>query len=168
MPTHSQTAVQTCPTPKRSSIDNRIQGGWLRVLGLASNSLTCDWPSMPEDQEMTRQLCEVYLQQVDPVIKILHRPSVKKWMILGQQYLSSVPGDVAVDALGFSVRFAAAASLTEDQCRARFCTSRCRLVADARAACESALDKSGLLASPSVTALQAFVLYLVSPLVVVN
>lgn len=123
---------------------------------------------MPEEKEMTRQLCQVYLQQVDPIMKILHRPSVERWMILGQRYLSFVPGDLAVGALGFSVRFAAAASLTEDQCRARFCTSRSDLVADARTACESALGRSGFLASPSVTALQAFVLYLVSLSIVVN
>ncbi|GIC86107.1 Zn(II)2Cys6 domain-containing transcription factor nscR [Aspergillus udagawae] len=143
---------------------SKMDDGGFRVLGLnGGNDLTLTWTPVLEDKEMTRQLCQVYLQQVDPIIKILHRPSVEKWLLHGEQYLDYPETHVAVDALRSAICYVAAVSLTDDQCWALFQRSRCSgIVADSRRACEAALDRSGLLASPSITGLQAFVLYLIA------
>ncbi|GFF87441.1 hypothetical protein IFM60648_08047 [Aspergillus lentulus] len=141
----------------------KMDDGGFRFLGLSGNNLTQTWTPVLEDKEMTRQLCQIYLQQVDPIIKILHRPSVEKWMLHGEQYLDYPERHVAVDALSSAICYAAVASLTDDQCRAMFQRSRSSGIAeDSRRACEAALERSGLLASPCITGLQAFVLYLIA------
>ncbi|GIK07699.1 hypothetical protein Aspvir_003366 [Aspergillus viridinutans] len=142
---------------------SKMDDGGLRFLGLSGNNLTLTWTPVLEDKEMTRQLCQIYLQQVDPIIKILHRPTVEKWMLHGERYLDYPERHVAVDALSSAICYAAAASLTDDQCSAMFQRSRFSgIVEDSRRACEAALERSGLLASPSITGLQAFVLYLIA------
>ncbi|RHZ47435.1 Zn(II)2Cys6 domain-containing transcription factor nscR, partial [Aspergillus thermomutatus] len=156
---HTKADSHSPPTPNASKMD----GGGLRVLGLSGNNPALAWTPLLEDKEMTRQLCQVYLQQVDPIIKILHRPSVEKWIMQGERYLGFPERHVAVDALGSAICYAAAASLTDDQCPAHFQSSKSSgIVADCRRACEAALERSGLLASPSITVLQAFVLYLIA------
>ncbi|EAW20702.1 Zn(II)2Cys6 domain-containing transcription factor nscR [Aspergillus fischeri NRRL 181] len=142
---------------------SKIGDGGLRFLGLSGNNPTLTWTPVLEDKEMTRQLCQIYLQQVDPIIKILHRPTVEKWMLHGERYLDYPERHVAVDALRSAICYAAAASLTDDQCSAIFQRSRSSgIVEDSRRACEAALERSGLLVSPSITGLQAFVLYLIA------
>ncbi|KAL2866118.1 Zn(II)2Cys6 domain-containing transcription factor nscR [Aspergillus lucknowensis] len=146
---------------ERPSTSTSESSGGLRVLGLGGTFAPA-WTPALADNETARQLCQVYLEQVDPIIKILHRPSVEKWMLQGERYLGFPDSHVAVDALRSAVRYAAAASLTQSQCWARFNISKSSLVADSRRVCEAALDKSKLLCSPSITALQAFVLYLIA------
>lgn len=137
--------------------------GGLRVLGLSGPSnLEIGWASIIEDKETTTQLCQVYLLNVDPVIKILHRPSVERWMLQGERYLGFPERHAAVESLGSAICYVAATSLTETQSWARFHATKSSIVARARRACEAALEKSSPLVSPEVTTLQAFVLYLVS------
>ncbi|EFR03598.1 C6 zinc finger domain-containing protein [Nannizzia gypsea CBS 118893] len=137
--------------------------GSLRVLGLSGPSgLDVGWTSIIKDKDISIQLCQVYLLNVDPVIKILHRPSVERWMLQGERYLGFSERHSAVDALGAAICYAAATSLTETQSWARFHATKSSIVSRARRACEAALEKSNLLVSPEVTTLQAFVLYLVA------
>ncbi|KAA8646854.1 Zn(II)2Cys6 domain-containing transcription factor nscR [Aspergillus tanneri] len=159
--TAEQTEAEGPPILNTLKMD-MSNGSELRVLGLSANNLALDWTPWFEDKDISRQLCQVYLEQVDPVIKILHRPSVEKWMIQGERYLGFPERHVAVDALGSAISYAAAASLTENQCWARFHMGKSGIMADSRRACEAALERSGLLASPNITVLQAFVLYLIA------
>lgn len=119
-------------------------------------SVTAD-PQIP-----TRQLCQVYLNQFDPIIKILHRPSLAKHMLEGQRYLDYEPGHSSVQALTFAVCFAAACSLTEEQCRTLLQTPKAPLVERTKQACEAALSHADVLSTQDMTVLQAFVLLLVS------
>lgn len=110
---------------------------------------------------VARQLCEVYLQQVDPVIKILHRPSLNRWMVQGEPYLAYADGHPSVEALGSAVCYSAISSMTENQCSVMFHASKADLLAESRVACETAIGRAGLLTSRDITVLQAFILYLV-------
>ena len=113
---------------------------------------------------LSGQLCYIYLQQVDPMVKILHRPSISKLMIHGRQYLGYPVGHLSVQAIRFSACYAAASSLTENQCQNMFQIKKSSLVAECRRVCEAAIENSGLLTTRDITVLQAFVLYLVSAL----
>lgn len=41
-----------------------------------------------------QQLCHIYIEQVDPIIKILHRPSLEAFMLNGKPYLGYEPGHI--------------------------------------------------------------------------
>lgn len=107
------------------------------------------------------KLCEIYVRQVDPIIKILHKPTLIKWMINGDSYLGYPVQHTSTGALGAAVCYAAANSMSDDQCLTMFNICKSSIVACCQKACESALEKSGLLITRDITVLQAFVLYLV-------
>lgn len=143
--------------------------GCMRVLGLCSSnsrsSIPQDIPLGPvaifRDKAAAGELCRVYLRQVDPIIKILHRPTLSRWMLQGEEYLAHLDSYASAEALSSAVCYSAACSITENQCSTLFHTSKAILVADCRSACEAALEKSCLLSTKDITVLQAFVLYLV-------
>jgi hypothetical protein len=123
---------------------------------------------MSHNKVAAGQLCQVYLQQVDPVIKILHRPSLSKWMLQGEGYLGYPEGHASVEALNSAVCYSAASSMAENQCRSMFHISKSSIVEDCRRVCEVALERSGVLATRDMTVLQAFVLYLVRAHLIFN
>ncbi|KIM96896.1 hypothetical protein OIDMADRAFT_65474, partial [Oidiodendron maius Zn] len=134
------------------------------VLGLGA---LCDTPLIPNHftprvSVSVSQMCLVYLRQVDPVIKILHRPSLQGWLVRGEGYLGYPSGHASVDALSAAVCYSAASSMTENQCHASFHTNKSTVVADYRKACEAAMQRADLLATRDITVLQAFVLYLIA------
>lgn len=147
------------PTSHHNPDDDGIQ-----VLGLLGSNLTSPKPLRIslENPAIASKLCEIYLQQVDPIIKILHRPSLSKWLILQGQYLAYAKGNPATEALGAAVCFAAISSMTENQCSIVFHAKKADLVIESRATCETAIGRAGLLSTRDITVLQAFVLYLVA------
>jgi hypothetical protein len=115
------------------------------------------------DSVVTTQLSRIYLQQVDPIIKILHRPSLEKLLLHEGLYLGYPNGHSAVSALTCAVAYSAACSMTENQCRSILHVEKGVLISACRKSCECAIEKAGLLTTRDMTVLQAFVLYLVSP-----
>lgn len=137
----------------------------LNLLGLNS-CLGINTPSNPVlpfgDRSIMSQVCCVYLRNVDPVIKILHRPSLSKWLMDGQKYLGYPEDHSSVQALEAAVCYAAANTLSEAQCQAMCHTSKSTIVSTYRRQCEVALERAGLLSTRCRIILQSFVLYLVS------
>jgi hypothetical protein len=143
-----------------SSTNNGLTA--FRLLGI-DNSLSPSFISLPRDRLAASKLCQVYLQNVDPIIKILHRPSLSKWMLEGATtYLGSSEDDYAVRALESAVFYTATNTMTESQCHSAFQKSKSSLMAMRRKMCEDAIENAGLLTTRDITVLQAFILYLVS------
>lgn len=109
-----------------------------------------------------KRICPVYLAQVDPIIKILHRPSIERWLIHGEQYLHYTGRHASTEALSAAICYAAVSSLTEQQSQAMLQTDKAQLVDSLCKACEATLYRAGLTSTRDITVLQAFVLYLVS------
>lgn len=107
------------------------------------------------------QLCQVYIDNVDPIIRILHRPSLSMWMMHGERYPDYPEGHSTPEVLGAAVCYSASASMTDESCQAILKVDKSRLVKACRTDCETAISKSALLTSRDITVLQAFVLYLV-------
>lgn len=106
-------------------------------------------------------LCNVYLDQVDRIIKVLHRPSLKNHLLDGNSYSSSRSSITAENALDAAVFHAAVASMTDRQCQSLFHCSRATVLPEYQKACEMSLERADLTRTRDVTVLQAFVLYLV-------
>ncbi|KIM93457.1 hypothetical protein OIDMADRAFT_63348, partial [Oidiodendron maius Zn] len=126
-------------------------------------SISCTSPSLSnrDISIVLGRLCQVYLHQVDPVFKILHRPSLRKLLQHDSTYLGYPEGHASVIALSSAICYVATCSLSETQCRDMFQTSKAAVVAQYRRACETALDRADILVTGDITVLQAFVLYLV-------
>ncbi|KPM46534.1 hypothetical protein AK830_g119 [Neonectria ditissima] len=146
------------PTPGTNAED--VDGG-MRILGLWSPREPLSALPLGRDKMVWRKLCQIYLKHVDPIIKLIHRPSLSKWM-QGGQYLGYPDSHPSIAALRSSIAYSAAYSLTESQCQTMFNMTKPTVVADCRQACEAALGASGLLSTNDITVLQAFVMYLAS------
>ena len=137
--------------------------GTLRLLDI-DNLLSSASTALPRDRDAASKLCQIYLQNVDPIIKILHRPSLSKCMLEGSPYPGASQDDHSDQALECAVCYAAANTMSEAQCQEAFKSSKASVVTMYRKMCEGAIERTGLLTTRNMIVLQAFVLYLVSAL----
>lgn len=140
------------------------------VLGLgyrtteSSQMSTTTSSTHPIDRpDLVAHLCHVYNLQVDPIVKILHKPTLNAFLIESQGFLDYDMGDSSPAALRAAVCYAAVVSMTEEQCKATFSSPKLKVLPGFQDACDVALNRAGLLTTTDITVLQAFVLYLVSP-----
>jgi len=104
-------------------------------------------------------LWEVFKDNVDPVVRILHRPTATKILMNAS---SNVDGlSKPAEALLFAIYFASVISLDDQQCMELLKDSRHALVNRFRFAAEQALARAGFLSSSSLMVLQAFVFFLI-------
>jgi hypothetical protein len=111
-----------------------------------------------------RILVEIFLHQVDPVLKILHRPSLCAYLLEGKPYLDYARGDPIPAALASAVFYMASSTLAEDQCLALLAETKEKVLTTYKNETKAALARVDFLVTNDVTVLQAFVLSLVSPM----
>ncbi|KAL4954141.1 fungal-specific transcription factor domain-containing protein [Aspergillus filifer] len=105
-------------------------------------------------------LWQNYLENVDPVIKIFHTPSVQKLVMRAVHGRDSL--DLASECLLFAIYYATVASMSPSSCREGLKTDRGTLVKQYRTAVEYLLSHLDLRGSTSMTVLQAFTIYLIT------
>ncbi|KAK2615975.1 hypothetical protein N8I77_002696 [Diaporthe amygdali] len=113
----------------------------------------------PEQVQILR-LWQIYLENIDPLLKVTHTPTLQARII-------SAVGDLAsicptLESLMFSVYCVAIMSLTDEQCRSFFASPRKELLVCYQSACQQSLLNCGALRSGNVESLTALYLYLVS------
>lgn len=108
------------------------------------------------------QLCwYIYVDNVDPIIRILHKPSMLSILAEAQkQPLSSL--DAPLRARLLAICFAAIQSLEPHRCLALFGESVQRMTAKSHRAVLTVLSQAGLMETHDICVLQAFTLFLVS------
>ena len=104
---------------------------------------------------------DIYLNNVDPVFKILHAPSLRRYLQEGTAELDCSPGSRGLKALKFSIRFASILSMTDDECRHLIGEDNVVLMAKYRAGTEQALAKADSVNTSEMSTLQAMTIYLV-------
>ncbi|KAL1901036.1 hypothetical protein Sste5346_002102 [Sporothrix stenoceras] len=102
---------------------------------------------------------QVYQENVDPVVKILHIPTTSKVIRDARTNLDNI--SPAAEALMFAIYYAAVNSLEESEIQTNFMAEKNVLVNKYRFALEQALAKANFLISSDLVTLQAFVLLLV-------
>ncbi|KAL9013317.1 MAG: hypothetical protein Q9173_001989 [Seirophora scorigena] len=107
--------------------------------------------------------CNVFLHNVDPVFKVLHAPSLRRYMQEGSPTLDCSPGNRGLEALKMAICYAAAVSMTDAECRHQLGETRTMLVATYRAGTERALGRADFLNSMELSTLQALTIYLARP-----
>lgn len=106
-------------------------------------------------------LWSIYVLNVDPINRILHKPTLRTFLSGAKDNLDSMPGGSKMQALMFAIYFAAITSLTPDECIIQFGQHRQDLLTRYRYGTEQALVQARLLTSSEIVTLQALVIYLV-------
>ena len=105
-------------------------------------------------------LWQVFKDNVDPLVKVLHRPSTEKILRKASSAVSST--SKSEQALLFAIYLAAVNSVDGAQCQSVLKEPKEDLIRNFRFATEQSLVQAGLLTTSSLMTLQAFVLYLTS------
>ena len=128
---------------------------------LFAPSITSEHPGKPTPHQLYT-LCEVYLANVDPVFKVLHAPSLRRYLQEGAAELDCSLGPKGLEAVKFAVCYSATVSMTVEECRHKLGVEKSFLMARFRAGTESAMAKADLVNTEEMSTLQALTIYLVS------
>ncbi|XXH06184.1 hypothetical protein Hte_012630 [Hypoxylon texense] len=102
---------------------------------------------------------QVYQENVDPLVKILHVPSMNKTI----RELRSNMNDISpgLEALMFAIYYASITSMEEEEVKVNFGADKGQLINKYRFATEQALAKANFLVTSELVVVQAFTLFLV-------
>lgn len=105
-------------------------------------------------------LWQIFVDQVDPVIRMLHKPTMQALVIKAKDHVieMSKPNE----ALLFAIYFASITSMNEKQCRDAFQEGKVSLLRRYRFAVEHGLARAEFLSSHNLVTLQALVIFLVT------
>lgn len=114
----------------------------------------------PEQVQIFR-LWQIYLENVDPLLKVTHTPTLQARIINAVSDLGAI--SPTLEALIFSIYCVSIMTLTNQECHSFFGSPRKDLLASYHFACQQSLLHCKTLRSSSVEGLTALYLYLVSP-----
>lgn len=125
-----------------------------------------DLQSMHPSLGQARVLMDLYLDRVDFIFKVLHRPTLKA---LFASYLDD-PSTLSKsnEALLLAVFFSGITCITDEECAQHFARPKMDELAHYRIAAEKALANADYLNTTDMTTLQAFCIYLVSHLLLLQ
>ena len=125
-----------------------------------SPSTNAESPSHPSCRQVYT-LCDIYLANVDPVFKLLHGPSLRRYLQDDAEELDGSAGREGLEALRFAIYYAAVVSMTDEECGIRVGEGKSSLVAKYRAGTEQLLAKADFINTTEMSTLQALTIYLV-------
>ncbi|KAI1469960.1 fungal-specific transcription factor domain-containing protein [Daldinia caldariorum] len=128
--------------------------GFPFVIGGQFESVTAQHPSAIQ----IFQLWQIYLNNVNPLLKLTHTPTLQVRIIEAGANLDKVSR--SLEALMFSIYLMAITSIDDEECQATFNESRFNLLAKYYYATQQALLNAGFMRNPDLTLMQAFLLYL--------
>lgn len=113
----------------------------------------------PEPAKIFR-LWQVYLDNINPLLKVTHTPSLQSRIVEAVGNLRGI--NPVLEALMFSIYCTAIMSLTENEVLASFNSSKEDLISSCQFGCQQALLNCGFLRRDDRDSLTALYLYLVS------
>ncbi|PYH44025.1 Zn(II)2Cys6 transcription factor [Aspergillus saccharolyticus JOP 1030-1] len=119
-----------------------------------------DLPAAHPDQARIFRLWQTYLDNVDPLLKVTHSPTLQSRIIDAAANLAQVPP--AFQALMFSIYCMAVLSMTDDESQRTLGATRKEKLAAYQLACQQALRDCDVFRSADRDSLTALFLYLVS------
>lgn len=106
---------------------------------------------------LTDTLVDIFEQRIDPILKVIHVPSLRK-SLLDETW----PHTVAQQAILSALQFSATCILGEAECWERLGAQKSSLCQELKRHTEAFLSEADLYTEPTLTSLQAYVIYLVS------
>ena len=136
--------------------------GFPFIIGGAPGSVTSSHPPTIH----IFQLWQVYIDNINPLLKITHVPTVQVQIIEASSNLDKAPKNI--EALMFGIYLMAITSLEEADVQRMFHQPKQELLGQYHSALQQALTNAGFMRVNDPITLQAFLLYLVSPLSLVS
>ena len=143
-----------------------VKKGWVQLFGdndhllFGSPNTNVDLSTLHPEPVQIFRLWQIYLDNVNPLLKVTHTPSLQGRIIEGASNVTNI--SPALEALMFSIYCVAILSLTGDDCLAIFGSSKEDLLTKVWFGCQQALLNCGFLRSGDRECLTALYLYLVS------
>lgn len=128
------------------------------MFGSPNNSV--DLASVHPGTAQIFRFWQLYLDNVNPLLKVTHAPSLQGRIIEAVGDLGAA--DVILQALMFGVYSVATMSISDEECQAMFGARKEDLMAKYQFGCKQALIRAKFLRSRSLDCLVALFLYLVS------
>ncbi|KAM3415580.1 hypothetical protein BST61_g9101 [Cercospora zeina] len=117
--------------------------------------------ALPEPSpDVESQLYNIFFTNIDPVFKLLHRPTLLPFLNFGNDYLGLNVQAPPNKVLKAAIWFASVTSLRDADCYERFGAARSDLLARFRRHCDVALAQADLINASDLATLQAAVLYI--------
>lgn len=161
-------------TELRTVLDDRLENeqGVKHSSGIGGTSFlgseSSESPKSPQSYrginitpQTRRSLCEIYLRNVDPVFKILHRPSIRAFLCDDEPYLDYEPDHQVPVTLAYAIYYAAVCTIDDSHCQLLFGMDKKTVSSDLQRETEAALVKADFVTTNDITVLQAYVLSLV-------
>ncbi|KXJ96259.1 fungal-specific transcription factor domain-domain-containing protein [Microdochium bolleyi] len=142
-------------TPETHSYEHGDHHGF--VLGYKSSDV--DLSKLHPPQTQIPFIWQVYVDNVDPLIKVLHVPTMSKTIRALRNHMEDLsPG---MEALLFSIYYAAVTSMEPSEVVSSLGAEKSTLTDQYRFACEQALAKADFLTTTEIVVAQAFAIFLV-------
>ena len=142
-------------TPGSNSTGGVTHQGWI----FGFNSQNVDMLSLHPLPNQIPAYWETYKDRVDPLVKVLHIPSIQPTVLSAASHLSNL--SKGFESLLFTIYYAAVTSLDPAQCQQKFGEEKPVLLARYRFGIEQALARANFLTTEEIVVLQAFVIFLI-------
>jgi hypothetical protein len=109
---------------------------------------------------------QIYMSNVDPLVKVLHVPSFTSHIVTARQDPSQL--SKPVEAATFAIYHSVVVSMTPNEVLDCFMEERVELLSKYRFATEQALARANFLSTRNIMTLQAFALFLVSIILILK
>jgi len=126
---------------------------------LFGSRIDIDLSTLHPEQVQIFKLWQVYLENVDPLLKITHSPTLQTRIIDAATNLEAI--SPALEALMFSIYCVSILTLPEDDCVSFFGKDSKILLAGFQLGCQQALLRSQVLRTSDLDCLTALFFYLV-------
>lgn len=152
---------ETIDEPVQASGGSSAQNIDLLVFSSSGPSLDLEQP-LKLPTHVVGELVEAFLYRVDSIQKIVHKPTLYRMLssYLGETSIHTC--DHSVEALFSAILFIALSISDEDELKQKYQIQKAVYVSRYMLLAEMSLSRSGIMNTTSLTALQAFVIYLVS------
>lgn len=107
-------------------------------------------------------LLSLYVENFDPVFKVLHMPTLKQAIIDASADIENIAGGKSFEALMFALYYAGATTLPLEKCLYLFQEEKESMLNRYRYGVEIAFSNADLFTSADMVTLQALVIFLVS------
>ncbi|OCT46607.1 C6 transcription factor [Cladophialophora carrionii] len=125
-----------------------------------SRGATVDVSALHPDAVQIFRLWQVYLDNVNPLLKVTHTPSMQGRIIEAASHIRAI--DPILEALMFSIYCTAILSLSEEECQTMAGSPKNQLLTRYQYGCQQALLNCGFLRTSDRECLTALFLYLIS------